>query len=139
LSEGARRRRPRFPDRDAAYANYAAKPPLGRLHPAALRAYVDHGFRDVRGGVELKCRPQVEAAVFEAGARSNGYAHLGEVAAPVVVAAGGDQDGPAQFAPAIAAALPHGRLERHPDLSHFGPMEDPPAVAAAIRAGLGLG
>ena len=141
LSEGARRRRPWFPDLDAAYANYAAKPPLDRLHPAALRAYVDHGFRDVPDGdgVELKCPPEIEAAVFEAGTRSDGFAHLGEVAAPVVVAASGDQDGPAQFAPAVAAALPHGRLERHPDLTHFGPMENPPAVAAAIRAGLGLG
>jgi hypothetical protein len=38
----------------------------------------------------------------------------------------------------IAGALPHGTLERHPTLTHFGPMEDPPAMAAAAGAALDL-
>jgi hypothetical protein len=35
-------------------------------------------------------------------------------------------------------ALPDGTLERHPTLTHFGPMEDPARMAAAVRAALHL-
>jgi pimeloyl-ACP methyl ester carboxylesterase len=141
LAAGARRRRPWFPDRAAAYANFTAKPPLSRLDPAALAAYVDHGLRDLPDGqaVELKCRPEVEARVFDGSFRHDTHQRLGEVACPVTVAIGGDGSAPALWAPATAAALPHGRLERHPTLSHFGPLEDPAAMADAVRAALDLG
>ena len=140
LVEGARRRRPWFPDREAAYANFASKPPLDTLAPEALRAYVDHGLRDRPDddAVELKCAPDVEARVFAEGATHTTFAHLDQVRCPVTVAASGDQVGPAQVAPLIAEALPNGRLERHPTLTHFGPMEDPKGMAAAVRAALGL-
>jgi pimeloyl-ACP methyl ester carboxylesterase len=140
LVEGARRRRPWFPDREAAYANFASKPPLDTLAPEALRAYVDHGLRDRPDddAVELKCAPDVEARVFAEGATHPTFARLGQVRCPVTVAASGDPVGPAQIAPLIAEALPNGRLERHPTLTHFGPMEDPEGMAAAVRAALGL-
>jgi pimeloyl-ACP methyl ester carboxylesterase len=140
LVEGARRRRPWFPDREAAYANFASKPPLDTLAPEALRAYVDHGLRDRPDddAVELKCAPDVEARVFAEGATHPTFAHLDQVHCPVTVAASGDQVGPAQIAPLIAGRLPNGRLERHPTLTHFGPMEDPEGMAAAVRAALGL-
>lgn len=141
LAEAARRRRPRFPDRDAAYVNFAAKPPLDTLRPAALQAYVDHGLRDVPGddAVELKCSPEVEARVFAGGAAQPAFARLGEVACHVTVAASGDGAGPAQIAPLIVDALPDATLERHPEVTHFGPMEDPAGMAAAVRAALDLG
>jgi pimeloyl-ACP methyl ester carboxylesterase len=144
MAAAARRRRPAFPDHEAAYANFAAKPPLDTLDPAALRAYVDHGLRtrhtaDGDHGVELKCTPEVEALVFENGAAASASDRLAEVRIPVTVAAGGDRGGPAQVAPLVADALPQGRLERFPHLTHFGPMEDPAGIAAAIRAALDLG
>jgi pimeloyl-ACP methyl ester carboxylesterase len=141
MAEGAARRRPWYPDREAAYANFAAKPPLATLDPAALRAYVDHGLRDVPGGdaVELKCTPDVEARVFQGSTGHPTFARLGEVGCPVTVAASGDRAGPAQMAPAIADALPDGHLERHPTLTHFGPMEDPAGMAAAVASALELG
>lgn len=140
LAEAARRRRPWFPDRDAAYANYAAKPPLSSLDPAALRAYVDHGFREAPDGegVVLKCRPETEAATFEGGLHAHAFESLGEVQAEVVVAVSGDRQAPAMIGPLVADALPHGRLEPHPDLTHFGPLERPAAIAAAIAGALGL-
>jgi pimeloyl-ACP methyl ester carboxylesterase len=140
LAEGARRRRPWFPDRDAAYANFAAKPPLDTLAPEALRAYVDHGLRDRPDddAVELKCSPDTEARVFGGGMGHSTFAHLDEVRCPVTVAASGDRGGPAQIAPLIADSLPAGHLERHPTLTHFGPMEDPATMAAAIRSALHL-
>ena len=57
----------------------------------------------------------------------------------VTVAASVDGGGPAGVAPAIADALPRGRLERFPHLTHFGPMEDPAGIATAIRTALELG
>ncbi|MGH9230495.1 MAG: alpha/beta fold hydrolase [Acidimicrobiales bacterium] len=145
IAATARRRRPWFPDREAAYTNFAAKPPLDALDPAALRAYVDHGLRprhpdDGDDAVELKCSPEVEARVFENGASAGAFDRLGDVRVAVTVAAGGDGGGgPAQVAPLIADALPQGRLARFPHLTHFGPLEDPAGIADAIRAGLDLG
>ena len=142
LSAAARRRRPRFADREAAYANFASKPPLDGIDPMALRAYVDHGLRDAPDGdgVELACAPETEASVFDNGMLHDTFIHLGEVACPVTIAASGDAGvGPAQMAPAIVAALPHGALERHPTLTHFGPLEDPAAMAMAVRTALHLG
>lgn len=138
LAESARRRRRAFPDRDAAFAHYAAKPPLGGLDPAALRAYVDHGFRDAPDGtVELKCAPETEAGVFESGIDHGGFARLGEVRCPTTVAASGDGGPPAAVAPLVAQALPQGFPESFPELTHFGPMEDPSAVSAAITRAFG--
>ncbi len=140
LVEGARRRRPWFPDREAAYVNFSSKPPLDVLAPEALRAYVDHGLRDRPGddAVELKCAPDVEARVFAGGSTHPTFTHLDQVHCPVTVAVSGDRAGPAQIAPLIVEALPHGRLERHPTLTHFGPMEDPAGMAAAVRTALDL-
>jgi pimeloyl-ACP methyl ester carboxylesterase len=141
LAEAARKRRPAFPDRDAAYANFASKPPLASLTPAALRAYVDHGLRDTPDGdaVELKCAPDVEAAVFQAALRAPTFTLLPEIRCPVTLATGGDAVGPAQIAPMIADRLPNVTLERHPEVTHFGPMEDPAGMAASVRAALDLG
>jgi pimeloyl-ACP methyl ester carboxylesterase len=136
LSEGARRRRAVFPSRDAAFDNFAGKPPFDVLDPAALRAYVDHGFEDQPDGtVRLKCAPEHEAEVYQMGSRHGAYDHLASVACPVTIARGGDNTGfgPAAFADVIAQALPHGRLEVFDDLGHFGPLERPAEVAAAIE------
>jgi pimeloyl-ACP methyl ester carboxylesterase len=137
LAAAARRRKAWFPSHEAARANYAAKPPLGAFRADALDAYVDFGLRDAPGGgVELKCAPEVEAAVFEMGGRHGGFARLGEVGCPVTIVGSGDGSPPAQMAALIAGALPHGRFVRLAQLTHFGPMEDPAAVAAAIAADL---
>jgi pimeloyl-ACP methyl ester carboxylesterase len=53
---------------------------------------------------------------------------------PTTVAVGhveGDW-GPAVFAPAVVAAMPNATLERFDMLGHFGPLEDPAAIAKAI-------
>jgi len=136
LAAGARRRRARFDSAEDAAANFASKPPLSELHPAALAAYVQHGFEHLPdGSVELRCPPEVEAETFEMGVRHRAFEHLGEVRCPVTVLRGRDDGlGPAAMAPRIAAELPLGRLEEHPELGHFGPLEDPAAMAASIRS-----
>ena len=134
LAEGARRRRDRFPSKEEAYANFAAKPPFSSLAPATLRAYVEHGFEDTAdGAVTLRCRPDTEAAVYLEAVVGDRFSRLKEVACPVVVAAGGRSDAitPDRAQP-IVEALPDGRLAVFPRLGHFGPLEDPQAVAEVV-------
>ncbi len=137
LAAAALRRRATFASRQAAYDNYASKPPLDVLDPAALHAYVDHGFRDQPDGtVALKCLPAVEADVFRQASQADVFAGLGQVRCPVTIACGADLFGPAAFAPQVAAALPAGRLETFDDLGHFGPLQRPAEMAAAIVSDL---
>lgn len=137
MAAAARRRKAVFPSRETALLNYGAKPPLGALDPEALEAYVTHGFRDLpEGAVELKCAPETEARFFESGISHDVWNHLGQVHCPTTVAAGGDGAPPAQIAPKLAAELPAGRFVPFPELSHFGPMEEPATIAAAIRSQL---
>jgi pimeloyl-ACP methyl ester carboxylesterase len=135
LATGARRRREVFDSFAGAYENFASKPPLQALHPSALRAYVDHGFVTLDDGtVRLKCRGADEAAVYSMSTEHDTFDHLHLVGCPVTVAAGGDLDGAGRLARPVADALPHGRYEQHPQLGHFGPLEDPSLIADRIRA-----
>lgn len=134
LAEGARRRRPDFESRGAAFDNFARKPPLSDLSPEALAAYVTYGF-DERpdGSITLRCRPEVEAETYEMGGRHHAFARLGELQCPLTVARGRDAGpGPASFAPDVVGAATGAQLEEHPMLGHFGPLEDPDRIARSI-------
>lgn len=135
LAEGARRRRERFDSAEQALENFGSKPPLDALDPAALASYVEHGFEaQSDGSVRLRCTPEREAANYEVGGAHRTFERLGELGCPVTVLHGRvDGVGPAALAPHIADAIPAGRLEAHPDLGHFGPLEDPSGMAASIR------
>ena len=136
LAAGARRRREVFASRDEARDNYAGKAPFDRWSPEALADYVEHGFADQPdGSVRLKCRGEHEALVYEMASAHDGFGRMGEVRCPVVVARGGDTE--AMSPPALAGLverLPDARVEVLPGLGHFGPLENPAAVAASIRA-----
>jgi pimeloyl-ACP methyl ester carboxylesterase len=136
MSEAARRRRPDFDSAAAAVANFSAKAPLDELDPDCLDAYVRHGFEErPDGSVTLRCRPEVEAATYRMAPDHDALEHLGEVGCPVTVLVGRDDPfGPGRFAADIAGRLPHGRLEEHPELGHFGPLEGLDAMAASIRS-----
>ena len=124
-----------FADRDDAFANFAAKPPLDVLAPDALRAYVDHGLRTgpTATASSWRARPRTRPACTRAAWRHDTFARLGEVAARWRSPPGGDERhrpgavGPRRSSP----ALPDGRLGVMPTSRHFGPMEDPAAMAAA--------
>jgi pimeloyl-ACP methyl ester carboxylesterase len=62
------------------------------------------------------------------------HERLDEVACPVLVVRGTDDGGPATFAPLVAAGLPAGSLEEHPNLTHFGPLEAPTELGASVRS-----
>ncbi|HVS61932.1 MAG TPA: alpha/beta hydrolase [Thermoanaerobaculia bacterium] len=134
----SRRRRARFDSLEDAVANFAAKPPLDALHADALRAYVEHGFtREQDGSRTLKMPGPEEAEVYRMSLRHETFSRLSEVRCPVIVARGRrDSGGAAEVAGEVVEALPHGRLERWDELGHFGPLEDPARVGAAIEGAL---
>lgn len=132
LAVVSRRRREVFASAQEAIDRYAAKPPLGSLRPDVLELYVRHGFAtQPDGSIRLKADREHEARTYEMGGRHGGFDRLGEVRCPVLVAASGDGGGPATFAPMVAERLAHGELVTFPTLGHFGPLEDPVAVAEA--------
>jgi pimeloyl-ACP methyl ester carboxylesterase len=136
LAEGARRRRSVWPSRAGAHESYASRPPFDVLDAEALRAYVEDGLRDRDDGtVELKCAPEDEATIYAMGVANGVYPRLGEVTCPVLVACGEQTDAIIpKLAQMIVDRLPRGRLEVMPGLGHFGPLQDPAAVAASILA-----
>lgn len=136
LVDGALRRRSTFENAHSAIENYSSKPPFNVLDPAALRAYVKYGFNENPDGtIALRCRPEVEAATYEGGARHPAFDHLASVNPPVTIARGAETPmTPASLAPLLAQELPNGHLEDHPTLGHFGPLQDPAAIADAIGA-----
>lgn len=134
LSKGAARRREVFPSKEEAYENFASKPPFSTLHPDALRAYVEYGFGDDPEGVRLKCHREDEAEVYRMGSDHDAYARLGQVTCPVHLACGETTDAiTPQLLQMQAERLPRAETEVMAGLGHFGPLEDPAAVAASIR------
>ncbi|MGH9181593.1 MAG: alpha/beta fold hydrolase, partial [Acidimicrobiales bacterium] len=123
----------------AARAAYSAKPPFSSVDPAALAAYVEHGFVDTDNGeVRLRCRPADEAAVFAQGLSHPVYRDLGRIAAPVLLAVGSTSSAvtPVTMV-AWAARLTRGRVAVLEGLGHFAPLEDPAGAAAAVAAAAG--
>ncbi len=135
LAEVSRRRRQRFTSRREAYDNFAAKPPLNTLAPAALRAYVDHGFADEPdGSVVLRCDGEHEARIYEMGPHHHTFERLGELRLPVLVLAGRPEPfRPSDFAAEVARAIPRAHFHRFDDLGHFGPLDEPEEVAAVMQ------
>lgn len=135
LAAGALRRREVFGSRREAIANFAGKAPFDRLPPDVLAAYVDNGFAPTEGGgIRLRCRREHEAQVFAHALSHDAYARLGRVSCPVTLACGAQTDG---FGPDVLETF-LGRLASStmvvfPEMGHFGPLEDPAAVAASVR------
>ena len=138
LAEGASRRRATFASFDAAFANFASKPPLSRFTPAALDAYVRHGFATGDDGhVHLKCRPELEATTFEMSKQQDTWDLLPEITIPVFVVCGAlAPDSPARHSRAVAEHLPNGKYLQVDELDHFGPMTHPDMVAGLVAAAL---
>ena len=77
-------------------------------------------------------RPQ-RSEVFRQAVASGTWDTVTSIEMPVAVVAGRPEDiGPGAFASTIAGALPAGTLIVRPDLGHFGPLEDPVAMAADV-------
>ena len=136
-SDGARRRREVFASHQAAYDNFASKPPLDELSPAALHAYVDHGFAaQPDGTVRLKCLPEHEAATYQMAPANGAFGRLPEVRCPVTLAGGTGPNTPMtpDVLRLVAERLPSARVEIFDGLGHFGPLADPDRLAPSVLA-----
>lgn len=136
LASSARRRREVFNSREEAYALYASKPPFSRMDAAVLEDYVRYGFNDLPDGtVQLKCRRDHEALVYELATDHDCFSNLSRVRCPVLVAGGGESEAftmplvRSQLAPLADVAV-----ELLPGLGHLGPLEHPQTVARSIQA-----
>ncbi len=135
----ALRRRPRFPSREAALANYAGKPPMNSFDEEALAMYVEYGLAEEEdGSVSLKCRPEYEAGAFRGFSGTSIYARLPEIRCPVVVACGSEFGSPAaERNERFASRLPQGHGVELAGLDHFGPQQNPARLADSVRAAFG--
>jgi len=139
FSKAALRRRRSFPDRAEALRRYASRPPLGLFRADVLNDYVEHGFADSDDGVTLKCLPESESATFKHAGELNLEMML-EVTLDATIGKSGDGQTHSLLAEVIADALPNGRLQDFPTMTHFGPLQDPVLVAqvmAEVMAGPG--
>lgn len=134
LAMGALRRRAVFPSYAAAIENFAAKRPLNAFTPAALEAYVRHGFREAADGqVHLKCTPQTESETYAGGPTHDTWDHLPAIDTEVVVIAGRIEEmQPSGIAAGIAERLPHALYVQRDELDHFGPMTHPQEMADLV-------
>ncbi len=138
LARGALRRRSAFTSREEALANFSAKAPFDRFRSDVLAAYVDNGFASgPEGGISLRCRREDEASMYAHGFSHDAFARLATIRCPVTLACGAETD---SFGPDFLAILA-GRLASPttlalPGLGHFGPLEDPDAVARSVTASL---
>ena len=136
LAQGAIRRRPMFDSREELVETYLAKPLFQRWHPEVFRAYVDHGFREVPGGVALRCHREVEAELFSTGAECGAFARLDELTTPVRLAV---TDRAGELGPSLALlpeALPNVTTTYMAGQNHLVPMERPDLVASEIADAL---
>ncbi len=85
----------------------------------------------------LRCRREWESAVYAHALSHDAYAHLAQVRCPVILACGADTDG---FGPDVlgrfGSRLTQSELVVFPGMGHFGPLEDPPVVAASVGSAL---
>lgn len=134
LVKGARRRHPDFDSLEDVRERYGSKLPLSLLDPRCLDDYVTHGFRPTDDGrVTLRCAPEDEAQTFE-NSFAGVYERLADLRARFAVAHSGDGQAPAMIGQQLVAEHPSITAAPCPDLTHFGPLEQPARIAADVRA-----
>lgn len=126
------RRRNLFPDREAAYRHYAAKPLFAAWPPAVLRDYVEHGTQAVENGVTLRFTREAETAVYRSLPHHLGPLTRGGFPVPVGFV-GGSASVECRRAGLRATRRLVGRHFRRIPGSHLFPMEHPAAAADAVH------
>ena len=131
LARRARKRRCEWPSLAEARAWLAERELFSGWDPVALDLYLLDGLRPAtRGGVELKCPPWVEAAVFS-GDRLDLAAWLGRVEATCLWVWAERGSFPRVLQQRLAAGMPRARFRVAPT-GHLLPMEAPRWVADAV-------
>jgi pimeloyl-ACP methyl ester carboxylesterase len=135
MSEGARTRRRVFESRDVAREGWRRKPLFARWQPESFDLYLEEGLGDREDGqVELKCPPEVEAAVFANGRHFDLWSVAARVTTPTRLLWAAQGDFPRfLFANMEEHMSPHAEL-MEVDAGHLMPMERPECVVDAVRS-----
>ena len=126
------KRRNQFPDREAAYQHYAAKPLFAAWPPAVLRDYVEHGTVARGDGVTLRFTREAETAVYRSLPHHLGSLLKGNFPVPVGFI-GGAESAECRQAGLRATRRLVGRHFRRIPGGHLFPMEHPAAAAGAVH------
>lgn len=133
MAEAARERRQVWPSPEAVVESWS-KPgkSFARWRPELLRLFADEGFRARPDGqIELKCKGEVEAAVYEAGGTMDPFAHAARIRCPLLIQRASDSQFPLEVYERFAEPIPKSRIEEIRG-SHLVLMEHPDTVADSL-------
>jgi len=132
---GAKRRRRTWPSREAMRESLQSKIPYVRWQPSILDLFVQEGVRETDDGqVALKCTPETEIEVYRQTLYYDLWPEIARADVPAIVLRGLSKEGLGSTTAAdLAAYLPNAEDRPLAHASHHIPMEDPEAVAAAVR------
>lgn len=134
LAVATRRRRDRFPSREAAYEHCRPRGLFADFTPEALALYVGEGMRETpEGEIALKCDREVEASIFEGSGMIDFFARAGSISAEVLFLHAGRGNFSVEAYEALAAEMPKAWVEPL-DAGHLFPLEEPERVLAAVDA-----
>jgi len=129
MAEIARRRRRVFESRDEVRARWQERGTFADWDPRALELYLEYGFRDrADGRVELKCSPEVEATVFEAGRSFDVFEEVRALTRPARAIRAADGNFPAPLFDRLAESSEAIEVVSVPG-GHLLPMISPDLVA----------
>jgi lipase len=140
LAAKAIKRRNAWPDRQAAYDDFKAKPFFRTWDDEVLDLYIAHGICDGTGdgadsGVQLTCSPQHEAALFMGGVKHDPWPLLPRVACPTWVVEGQNSENRDWIDLRDAAQrIPGGRHIMVDGAGHLIPMEKPAVMGSLIES-----
>ena len=129
----ARKRRAVWPSRDAVRDVWSTPPhPFSGWDPRALELYVREGFRERPDGqVELKCAPEVEAAVFDHNHSLSPFEFGAALSVPTLLLWAARGHFPRAIFERFTELMPDARVE-DVDGGHLLPMQAPDLTAEAI-------
>ena len=132
LAVGARKRRDRFSTRAEAFEHFGSRGLFANFTPEALALYVGEGLAPTPDGdFALKCKPEVEAAIFSSVALTDLFTDADKVTADVTFlhALGGNFS--RERYDALASRMTSARVEGL-DVGHLFPLEEPERVLAIV-------
>jgi pimeloyl-ACP methyl ester carboxylesterase len=131
LIERARKRRALFPDRAAARESWAGKDMFAAWDPRAFELYLAEALGErTDGQVELKCRPETEAAIFSDSFGCDVWSVAAEVQVPVRLLWATRGDFPRFVFESVVSRMNEADIE-DVDAGHLVPMERPERVVRA--------
>jgi pimeloyl-ACP methyl ester carboxylesterase len=139
LVDGARKRRREWPDRRAALEHFRPRSLFSGWTDRTLALYVDEGLRARSdGSLELKCAPEVEAAVFGGSRRFALFDRVEGMKTPALLLWARHGNFPHALFARLAVHLGDARIEEV-DAGHLIPMEKPEIVVDAVLRFAGVG